>query len=71
MGLGTCLIGYAIEVMRRDKTLNRWLGIPENETPYAAIALGYPDETYATVAGRCRATVRYAYTGSTKADRDA
>jgi nitroreductase/NAD-dependent dihydropyrimidine dehydrogenase PreA subunit len=59
MGLGTCLIGYAIEVMRRDKKVNRFVGLPDDETPYTVIALGYPDEIYTSVAGRCRATVRY------------
>lgn len=59
MGLGTCLIGYAIEVMRRDRRLNRYVGLPDNETAYAVIALGYPAETYTTVTGRRRARVRY------------
>ena len=59
MGLGTCLIGYAIEVMRRDKKINRFVGVPDDETPYAVIALGYPDETYTSVAGRHRLKMRY------------
>jgi nitroreductase len=59
MGLGTCLIGYAIEVMRRDKKVNRFVGLPDNETSYAVIALGYPDEAYTSVSGRCRVKMRY------------
>jgi nitroreductase/NAD-dependent dihydropyrimidine dehydrogenase PreA subunit len=59
MGLGTCLIGYAIEVMRRDKRVNRFVGLPDNETPYAVIALGYPDERYESVTGRHRLRMRY------------
>lgn len=60
MGLGTCLIGFVIEAMRRDKTIVRSLGIPDNETPHAVIALGWPDETYQRVAGRKSAVIRYA-----------
>ena len=60
MGLGTCLIGYVIEAMKRDTNINRSIGLPDNETPYAVIALGYPDEQYDTVAGRKRVVLRYA-----------
>ena len=60
MGLGTCLVGFVIEAMRRDRSIVRVLGIPDHETPYAVIALGWPDETYRRVAGRKRAVVRYA-----------
>ncbi len=52
MGLGTCLIGYAIEAMKEDVNVRDYIEIPENEDPYAVIALGYPDETYRAVAGR-------------------
>ncbi len=52
MGLGTCLIGYAIEAMKEDMGIRKYLEIPEDEDPYAVIALGYPDETYRAVAGR-------------------
>ena len=60
MGLGTCLIGFAIEAMQRDRSIVRGLGIPDNETAYAVIALGWPDETYQRVAGRKPVTIRYA-----------
>ena len=60
MGLGTCLVGFVIEAMRRDKTLVRSLGIPDHETPHAVIALGWPDETYQWVAGRKPVEIRYA-----------
>lgn len=59
MGLGTCLIGFVIEAMRRDKGIARLLGIPDQETPHAVIAVGWPDETYQRVAGRRPTTVRY------------
>jgi nitroreductase/NAD-dependent dihydropyrimidine dehydrogenase PreA subunit len=60
MGLGTCLIGFAIEAMRRDRAIVRQLGIPDHETPHAVIAIGWPDETYQRVAGRKPVTIRYA-----------
>jgi nitroreductase/NAD-dependent dihydropyrimidine dehydrogenase PreA subunit len=60
MGLGTCLIGFVIEAMRRDRAIVRSLGIPDHETPHAVIALGWPDETYQRVAGRNSAMIRYA-----------
>jgi nitroreductase/Pyruvate/2-oxoacid:ferredoxin oxidoreductase delta subunit len=59
MGIGTCLIGYAVEVIRYDKKIRRFLAIPDEEIPYAVIALGYPDERYMSVAGRCRVSLRY------------
>lgn len=60
MGLGTCLIGFAIEAMRRDQAIVRQLGIPGNETPFAVVAVGWPNETYQRVAGRKPAAIRYA-----------
>lgn len=60
MGLGTCLVGFVIEAMRRDKTIVQSIGIPNNETPHAVIAVGWPDETYHRVAGRKPLVVRYA-----------
>ena len=31
MGIGTCLIGYALEVIRHDKKISRFLGLPGQE----------------------------------------
>lgn len=62
MGLGTCLIGFAIAAMRRDGTIQQMLRLPADETPYAVIALGYPREEYQLVTGRKRATIRYVET---------
>ena len=59
IGLGTCLIGFVIEAMKRDKTINKLLKIPKNETPYSVIALGYPNEKYRSVTGRKPITIRY------------
>ncbi len=59
MGLGTCLIGYAVAAMRHDRAIPQRLGIDRRETVYAVIALGYSSETYARVAGRLRPPVRF------------
>ncbi len=60
MGLGTCLVGFVIEAMRRDSAIAHDIGIPDNETPHTVIAIGWPDESYQRVAGRKPAVVRYA-----------
>jgi len=59
MGLGTCLIGFAVEAMIRDTTIKRFLGIPNDERVYSVIALGYPDEKYQRTAGRKKYALRY------------
>lgn len=60
MGLGTCLIGYAVAAMRRDPSIQRRLGVPAEECIYAVIALGWPDERYQQVALRRMPTIRVA-----------
>jgi nitroreductase/NAD-dependent dihydropyrimidine dehydrogenase PreA subunit len=59
LGIGTCLIGFAVEAMKRDRNILRRIGIPEGELSYAVIALGYPNEEYRHIAGRKQALVRY------------
>lgn len=59
MGLGSCLIGYAVAAMKRDPSIQRSIGIPAEEEIHAVIALGYPDEVYQRVAGRKKVTPRY------------
>lgn len=59
MGLGSCLIGYAVAAMKRDPSIKRSIGIPSEEEIYAVIALGYPDEVYQRIAGRKRVMPRY------------
>jgi nitroreductase len=60
MGVGTCLIGFAVEAMRRDRSIQRSLGIPGTEDIHAVIALGKPAVTYLRPAGRKPARIRYA-----------
>ena len=59
MGLGSCLIGFAVEALRRDQKIKETLKIPATETIYAVIALGYPALTFLRPAGRRKVPVRW------------
>jgi nitroreductase/NAD-dependent dihydropyrimidine dehydrogenase PreA subunit len=59
LGLGSCMIGFAVEAIRRDKNIQKQLGIPGDESIYAVIALGYPAEQYVKAAYRKKIAVRY------------
>ena len=59
MGLGSCLIGYAVAAMKKDPSIMQSVGIPSEEEIHAVIALGYPDEVYQRIAGRKKVTPRY------------
>jgi len=52
MGLGSCLIGFAVEAIRREPKLRRLLGIVADEEVYSVIALGYPAVAYLRPANR-------------------
>ena len=52
MGLGTCMIGYAVEALNRDAKLKELVVIPADEAVHAVIVLGYPAERYCRMAGR-------------------
>ena len=59
MGLGTCLIGFAVEAIQYEPAIKKFLKIPDEETVYAVIALGYPDEEYRGLTGRKKVVMRY------------
>ncbi len=59
MGLGSCLIGFAVEALRRDRKIKKNLKIPANEKIYAVIALGYPAITFPRPAGRRQVAIRW------------
>lgn len=58
LGLGSCLIGFAVAALVQDRGVKRALGLPAGERVYAVIALGYPDEIYLRPAGRGRPLIR-------------
>jgi len=59
MGLGTCLIGFAVEAIRHDSAIKTHLAIPAGESVFSVIALGYPAEKYQQVCGRKPVVPRY------------
>ena len=58
MGLGSCLIGFVVEAMKRDRSIGRRLGLEPRERVHAVIGLGYPAEIYQRVTGRARVLPR-------------
>ena len=59
MNLGSCLIGFAVEALRRDRKIKETLKIPTGETTYAVIALGYPAISFQRPAGRRKVAIRW------------
>ena len=59
MGLGSCLIGFAVEAMRRNPMMKKKMGISQDEQIYSAIALGVPAVTFYRPAGRKRVVPRF------------
>jgi len=59
LGLGTCMIGFAVEAIKRDKNIRKLLDVPDDESIFAAIALGYPAEKYEKAAHRIKIIPRY------------
>ncbi len=58
LGLGSCLVGFAVEAIRRDEALRNALSLEPGERIHTAIALGYPNEIYQRMTGRKQAHVR-------------
>jgi nitroreductase len=59
MGLGTCLIGFAVKAMLSDKKICEKIGAKPGEKYYSVIALGWPDEIYKHVCNRKAVIPRY------------
>jgi nitroreductase/Pyruvate/2-oxoacid:ferredoxin oxidoreductase delta subunit len=59
MGLGTCLIGFAVNAIANDPKLRKSLGIHKGEAIYSVIALGYPNEKFKGLTVRKKITPRY------------
>ena len=59
LGLGSCMIGFAVEAIKRDKHIRQMLEIPDDEIIYGVIALGYPAEKYQKTALRKKVKTRY------------
>jgi nitroreductase/NAD-dependent dihydropyrimidine dehydrogenase PreA subunit len=59
LGLGTCLIGYAVEAIRHDRRVREAAGLPPEESVHAVVALGWPAVAYARPTGRRRPVMRY------------
>ena len=64
MGLGTCLIGFAVSAMNNDAALQQFIRIPAEETVCSVIAIGYPDEQYEGLTGREKVLLRYFEAGA-------
>lgn len=59
MGLGTCLIGLAVEAIRIDPRIRRLLELGPSEQIHAVITVGYPKVHYHRPAGRRHVTPRW------------
>ena len=59
MGLGTCLVGFAVAAMQKDPSIKGAVNIPTDEPVYAVVAVGHPNESYIRSAGRKKPLVRW------------
>ena len=59
LGLGTCMIGFAVEAIKRDKNIRKLLEVPDDESIFAVIVLGYPAEQYEKAVYRKKIMPRY------------
>jgi nitroreductase/NAD-dependent dihydropyrimidine dehydrogenase PreA subunit len=58
MGLGTCLIGFAVEAARRERLIRDVLQLQADEELHSVIALGYPAVRWRRFSGRRGAQTR-------------
>ncbi len=61
MGLGSCLIGFAVAAMEKENSIKTVIGIPGQEPVYAVIALGYPAVKYQRLTVRKDAAPRWSH----------
>jgi nitroreductase/NAD-dependent dihydropyrimidine dehydrogenase PreA subunit len=59
LGLGTCLIGFAVSAICKDAQIKELLAIPRAEEVHAVIALGHPAVAYRRLTGRRKAVSRF------------
>jgi nitroreductase/NAD-dependent dihydropyrimidine dehydrogenase PreA subunit len=59
LGLGTCLIGFAVSAMQKDVRIKDLLKIPRAENVHAVIAIGHPAVAYQRLTGRKKALSRF------------
>jgi nitroreductase/Pyruvate/2-oxoacid:ferredoxin oxidoreductase delta subunit len=59
LGLGTCLIGFAVNAIKKDARIKDLLKIPREEGVHAVIALGHPAVTYQRLAGRKKMVLQW------------
>jgi nitroreductase/Pyruvate/2-oxoacid:ferredoxin oxidoreductase delta subunit len=58
LGLGTCLIGFAVSAMQKDARIKEVLKIPRQESVHVVIAVGHPAVTYQRLTGRRKTVCR-------------
>jgi nitroreductase/NAD-dependent dihydropyrimidine dehydrogenase PreA subunit len=59
LGLGTCLIGFAVSAIQRDGRIKDLLKISRKESVHAVIAVGHPAVTYQRLTGRKKVAWRF------------
>lgn len=68
LGLGSCLVGFVVEALRRRPELRARAGLAADETVHAVIALGWPDESYARLTGRRAPRLRVVESGGDRGE---
>jgi nitroreductase/Pyruvate/2-oxoacid:ferredoxin oxidoreductase delta subunit len=59
LGLGTCLIGFAVSAIQKEPRIKDRLKIPREENVHAVIALGYPAVAFQRLTGRKHTAPRF------------